>query len=413
MAQRSALSILVALATLACNAEEPPGSTGGSNQAPGPCGRGLVVVGTDYQSTNVSLLGFDGVVLSSSFVSSATAGAKVSAQLSGDVVLPSQSAVGAEIVLIDRYPASVLSWVRVQDAEIERQLSVRTGFAANPQDYLAISANKAYVTRLDSNPDTGQEPFDGGADVLIVDPSLPAISARLDLAPAMQGEPSEYFASPSRALLIDDTAFVLLQGYSKDFKSSAPSRVVRIDTAMDTIAETLVLSGLHGCAGLSLSPDGKQLAVICSGEFAGSSTPSPDKSGVVIVGLEGSLSEQLRLSADFAQGPLGFAAAWVSDETLLVTAFGSLNRAGALARPDRVYEVSLVSGAAREILSSTDQAFSLGDVRCAPTCGACFVTDADRNVVHRFVVEQGSLASATRISVDTTIGLPPRVLGAF
>ena len=173
-------AIALAVATMGCNAPLPPGSTGGIDTELGACGRGLVVVQSDYQSTNASLLGLGGQVLSSSFISSATESAELAAPLSGDVVVPTTPAFGAEIVLIDRYPASVLTWVRVEDATVRGQLNVGTGFASNPQDYLLVGDDKAYLSRNERNSQPGAEPFDLGSDLLVIDPGALAITRRID-----------------------------------------------------------------------------------------------------------------------------------------------------------------------------------------------------------------------------------------
>ena len=67
------LAILAAAALLACDVPEPPGPTGGTTEPLGRCGRGLAVVSSDFQSTNLSLVGTGGQVLSESFISSASA----------------------------------------------------------------------------------------------------------------------------------------------------------------------------------------------------------------------------------------------------------------------------------------------------------------------------------------------------
>lgn len=400
--------LALGLSFAACNAPEPPGSTGGTNVAGGPCGRGVVVVSTDYQSTNVSLLGLDGRVLSPSFISSATTGAQLSSQLSGDVVAPTARATRDEIVLVDRYPASVLTWVRVSDAAVTRQLSVRTGYAANPHDFIAPSDGRAYVPRYEPNLAAGNEPFDAGDDVLIVDPTEPAVIGRIDVSPAMAGEDEKFFARPSRGVLIGGKAVVLLEGYTLYFDQSAPSRLVLIDPQSDTITQVLVLSGMHGCAGLAPSPDEKSLAVVCSGEFGGGD-PDPKSSGVVVIDVADALTERTRIDAGTLGGaPLGQAVAWVSADRLLVTSFG----AEAPPRPDRVLEVSIGARSVRTVLEGT--AFTLGDVRCAAACDVCFVADAGDGVVRRFDVgADGALGDGVAIAIGDAIGLPPRQLGAF
>ncbi|PKN46336.1 MAG: hypothetical protein CVU63_07695, partial [Deltaproteobacteria bacterium HGW-Deltaproteobacteria-20] len=81
------LAVITLLGSFACNVASPD-NTGGTDITAGACGRGLVVVNTDYQSTNVSLVAIDGKVLSTSFLSSASTPPGLSAPLGGDVVVP-------------------------------------------------------------------------------------------------------------------------------------------------------------------------------------------------------------------------------------------------------------------------------------------------------------------------------------
>ena len=48
-------------------------------------------------------------------------------------------------------------------------------------------------------------------------------------------------------------------------------------------------------------------------------------------------------------------------------------------------------------------------------CGVCFITDAARDggVVHRFEVGTDGLSLDQAITLDTSLGLPPRLLGWF
>ena len=79
----------------------------------GPCGRGLVVGGTDYHSTNLSILDAWGRTRSESFLSSASAATGLSAPLSGDVVVP-PSATHSPVRW--RHP-SVVSSIRVEPSQ--------------------------------------------------------------------------------------------------------------------------------------------------------------------------------------------------------------------------------------------------------------------------------------------------------
>ena len=392
--------LLVALVS-GCGAPEPPASTGGTQAPPGACGRGLVVVSTDYLSTNVSLVGIDGAVLSSSFISSATVDAQLSAKLGGDVVAPTPLMAQSAIVLLDRYPSAVLTWIDVGSAKVEGQLSV--GPKTNPHDYLAIRGDKAYVTRLDRAAGVG-------SDLVVVDPSRLAAGGSISLEVAMTGEPAELGPAPHRLLRAGDAVVVTLLATSSDHQKSAASRLVELDPETDGIDAVLVLDGLYECNGLALGPDAKRVALSCSGRFQGGSEPAVAESGIVVVELGPDPKEVLRIAAESAA--FGFAVAWAGPHTLLANTFGAFADATSPERPDRVVEIDTETHATRTLIEA--KAFTLGDLRCATECKVCFATDAAQGVLRRFEVDDdGHLQAPTSITVDTAIGLPPRALGQF
>jgi hypothetical protein len=316
--------------------------------------------------------------------------------------------LGSEILLIDRYPASVLTWVNVESARVERQLTVKTGYVANPHDVIFVDPKKSYVTRFDRNPKPGAEPFDQGDDVLVIDPSVPSIVSRIDLAPAMAGEDPKYFARPSRGALVGGRVIVVLEAYTQSFDDSAASRVIAIDPDTDTIVESLVLDGLEGCEGFALADDGR-VALGCAGSFGGGSEATIQESGVVVLSTQGFLAEVARFSADsLANTGLGFGIAWASEQKLLVTGAGSDQEP----EPAVLIELDIASGVSRTLLSR-ESPTTLADVQCAPGCGVCVVADAERGVVAHFQLENGQLGSPREIRVDEVIGLPPQRLGRF
>jgi hypothetical protein len=409
--KRAPLFVAATAILLGCSAPEPPPPSGGSDAGAGKCGRGVVVVDSDFKSTNISLVGLDGAVLSPSFISSASTTTGLSAPLSGDVVAPTMPAAGADVVLIDRYPAGVLTFVDAKTAKVGEQIDVKTGFASNPQDYAAIDAHRAYVSRYDPNRAPGHQKFDGGSDVLVVDPSSGAISARIDLDATLMGEKG-FFPRPNRIVVAGDRAYVLLSAYAADFQSAAESRVVTLDTTHDVIEDVTILKGLYGCLGLSLSPSGDALAVACSGTFHGSSSSDVAQAGVVLLDRQADLKELGRASADELGGdPLGFSVAFTAERAVLVTSFGTVG--GDKAHGDRVVLLDLDAGTHRDVLS-TALAFKLGEVRCEPACGVCFVADGeDKSSLLRFEVGGGALAPETKIAPDPAVGLPAFYLGAF
>lgn len=417
---RSALLLALGSALLmGCNAPEPPEPTGGTDVPPGPCGRGLSVVCSDYQSTNVALVGLEGEVLSSSFISSATTSAQLTAPLSGDVAVPTMATLDDELPLLDRYPASVLTWVAVADGSVRGQLDVATGFPSNPQDYVTVAEGKAYVSRYDSNASPGAEPFDAGSDLLVVDPLAPAIVDRIDLSAAMQAGEAGFQPHPNRLALVGDDLFVLLAAYNADYTDALASRVAVVDVASDAVTDVARLDGLHGCAGLATTPDGSRLAVTCSGSFGGSSTPTTSDSGVVLLAIEPGQSPPLReigrwLAADVGGQPLGFGVDFAASDRLLLVTMGQFGVSGDPDVPDTLLELDASTGEHRVLLTSESLPFVLGEVRCTLPCAHCFAANAEASVLHRLTAgDDGWLTVDRDIVVDTAIGLPPRGVGRF
>jgi hypothetical protein len=415
-ASRSKVHVAIAAAfgLGGCGVAAPPPETGGIewDESDSSCARGLGVIETDYASTNVSVLALDGSVLSSRFIGSSSASAGLAAALGGDVALPSLPPIEPVMLLIDRLPGAVLTWVELRTGKVRAQLSVATGFSSNPHDYVEVSSRKAYVTRYEHNFDAGHEPFDGGSDLLLVDPSKPEIIGRIDLTPYVTD--AGFFPRPDKVLRVGDRLVVLLAAYDESFTHSAESRLALIDTESDEVVDTLTLSGLHGCGELALGPDGKSLAVACAGEFGGDSVPDTSSSGIALVRLAPSLTMVRTISADELGGdPVGYGMDFAAQDTLLVSTLGRFEGPDGPARADRFVAVRLESGDVEVLLESDETPFSLGDIACAPAQNVCFAADASHEggVVHRFEVEGGAIVDERAIGVERAVGLPPRGLG--
>jgi hypothetical protein len=399
------LSSVLALA--AC-APTPPESTGGTGVATGPFGRGVFTLNVNdyYDSTNISLVGLDGGVLSESFV---TVG------LSGDMVAPSMPSTGGDVVLIDR-ARSILTWMDVRTAEIRAQFHVDDDeLGRNPWDYLPIAPDKAYVTRYDRWPGNSVH-----GDIILVDPSTATVTShvdkRIDVAGAL-GLPSKYVVHPARGVVIGGRAYLTTVIATIDYDEYAASHVVVIDTETDEVVQTRELTGLHDCAGIAASPSGEDLAIVCSGDLYANVPNKQEYSGVVILSTA-DLSEKKRVPASaLASGPLSFFTSFASERSLLVSAFGDGNGDA----DDTAVLLNLETDATREIHRAAP--VQLGQVLCpqridgqtgpdaAPP--ACFVTDAEKGVLLRFPVENGDLGDGRAIVVDEVVGLPPRYLGQF
>lgn len=394
--------VLVGLA--GCDVPDPPASTGGVDTASSACGHGIVVASSDYASTSVALVSTDGVVLSESILSSASASSGISTPLSGDVVLPLARPGSGLVVLLDRYPNGVLTWLDPRTARVVAQLSVATGFASNPQDYVEVDASRAYVSRYESNPAPGKQAFDGGGDVVVVDLATHAITKSIPL-PVDGG----FLPRASRLQRVRDRVLVSLQRFDAAFKSAGDARLVAIDVATDAIAWQLDVPGVAGCGGLALSPSGHTLAMSCAGSFADGAGQEA-RAGIVVLDARGDVPVvQRRIDAGALGGPAGPSIAFASETELVGTAYGSESPK----RPDVAFVLDLGSGIATRAFSAS-RAFVLGDVRCTTGCASrCFVADADRAGLARFTVTAGAAGAVDLLAVDVTRGLPPRYLGGF
>lgn len=401
------LGTVVLLSALsACNVPAPPGSTGAGEA--GSCPATLVTLESDYASTNVALVAMDGTVLTSSLASSATAG------LGGDVVVPASPSTG-RVVLIDRLPEARLTFIDKSTAKVSFELSVATGFPSNPHDYAEVLPGKAYVTRYDENLAAGKQPLDRGSDVLVVDTVGRALTASIDMRPAV-ADAKGVLPRPDRMATSGGRVFVLLGALTASYVPATSSRIVEIDPRTDAVVGTLVLPGLEGCAGLTRSPVREELAVLCSGNFRSTGPSALDGSGVALVDVSGPPSvTRIFPATTFGQAPIGFYAAYAGADSLVIQTFGHLSDGVTAAADDVVYRLDLRTFAHEEILRSQGEPFTLGGIACEPGCGACFVADAGRGgVLHRFDVDaSGALSAGRAITVERKIGLPPVELGTL
>ena len=398
-------------ALAACNVSEAPVTTGGVPVEGGStlvgdggaafCPAGVVVIDSDFVSTNVSVLSPAGAILSPSIVSSGSAPPGITTALSGDVVTPLEPTPG-EIVLIDRTNA-VLTWVDPASAAVVRQVPVGTGFAANPQDYVSLAANKAYVSRYETNQTPGQQANDGGGDLLVIDPTAGTVTGRVPFAADGVFEPR-----PARMLHLGSTVWVSLERFDADFKTAGDAQLVGVSSADDSIAWTLDLPGVADCGGMDVSPSGGIVALSCAG-LSSDATPE-QRSAIVLVDATKSPPVELkRIPAAVQLGAqLGFTISFATEATLVGTTLGD----GA-SHDDLAFTADVASATATQLLDS-GASFDLGDVRCSPGCsGLCFLADASVKALQVWQISSGGLVAQPQAPVDPMPNLPPQGLGAY
>ncbi len=374
------------------------------------CPRGLVVAATDLsQSANIGLASTTGEVLSASIISTASFPAGFTTALDGDIAFPSTPASGDEVVILDRYPRSVLTWVNLATARVRAQLSVATGFSANPHDYAPISPQKAYVTRFDSNADPGREPYDEGGDLLIIDPSIPSITGRVDVASSLP-KSAGFTVHPDRATRVGGRVYIVVPYYDTAY-DSGDSWIAAIDPASDAVIDSVRLTGLSGCSGLDVAPDRNSVAAVCSGRWHGTSTADSGASAIVGVTLEPRLHEIWRVSASSVGGrSFGFDVAFVDPKHVLALQLGDL---GPPLINDEAYVVDVETGKAVKVLQSANVPVTLSAGPCNYDCGLCFMADAQRRSIHRLEFNSPAQWHLVDSIWDDPTGLPPRMLGFF
>ncbi len=423
--------VSLTLCLVACNVPVPHGSHGvtidggadassSRDGSAGACGRGIVVVeqGSGFASTNVGLVAADGTVLSGSIASSATASVGLSAPLSGDVVPPTDPVLGSEIVLIDQAQSTNrIVWVDVATAA-RRTLSVETGFWSDPSDYVQLSPHKAYVPRLGQNATPGEQPFDMGSDVLVVDPTSLAVTGSINLRPALGSDASDALPDANKITVVKGRAFVLLGALAPEtFSASIPSRLVTLDVETDAITSVLTLDGFENCTGLATSPSQNTLAIFCSGEGSIQNDPTDvTGSGIVVLDISGTPRMTSSIpAARIGNNRVGFYGDFASEDALVVQTFGYTDAtSGVTLSTDTLNRIELATGTSELVLDGDP--FTIGGVACLPDCGTCFVADAGRQggIVHRFALDAaGELSDDTPIKVETNPGLPPQTLGKF
>ena len=376
------------------------------------CGRGLAVLMTDYVSTSIGIVDFAGETKSSTFISSSSADARLNAPLGGDVAFPSAQAK-EELVLIDRFPASVLTFVSLTTGKVRGQLDVGQDFAANPQDYLELDKKRALVSRYDSNPRPDAGPLERGDDILVIDRERLQILSSIDLSGVRT---PGFLARPGQMLAVRDRVLVSVSGHDARFSDAGAGRIVAVDPERGTVTQVIPLEGVKNCGGLALSPDQTQVAVSCSGLVNGADEPAPADSAIVVLrfverpGAEWTLEEAGRYGADaFELGPFSPHLAYAADDQLLVGTYGAVEGADA-GRPDRALLIDLESEKMVQLLQSDTSAFTLGQIQCVPECSLCFVADASVGKVHRLDFARSTPPEISLIAVQNDIGLPPRLL---
>lgn len=375
---------------------------------------GLAVLGSDGVSSTLSILDADGNLVKDGCFASATG----ALPLSADAVLPSQVPAGGSVIVIDRASA-VLTWLDPATCTATRQLSVSTGFAAQPHDVAVWSANKAYVTRAGGNPTPTPTPsdFDDGDDVLVLDtgtdPGRPAIVGRIDLEPFAATDGTDILPRADRALVAEGRVFVSLNQISGDAKRYGSGRIVAIDPATDQVVAAVDLPGLKDCGAMTYVAATKSLLVACNG--AASDGPQQAASSAVAA-IDVSLASPVLITTvpASAVGNLPFSA--VSLAALDPRTVLAVTRGNSSALPgDRLWALSF-AGDKPSMVFESSEGFALGGLVADPATGWAFLADATTRTpafLRTFDATATGWVVGLAITTDPARKLPPRGLATY
>lgn len=395
--------------------DEPRGADADAQSDAGPaevplaCPEGVTVVLSDFISTQIALSSLTGQTEVESLISTGSSETDgLAFALSGDVGLPGAAPESGRVVLLDRFGTNVITWVDPESAEVLGQLPVGTGFESNPQDYVEIGDDLALVSRMEQNGYPGNEDFDRGGDVLVVDTEQFQIVDAIEL-PIEEDLPPR----PAAMTRLGEIVLVNLERYSLDFSETGVAMWAAISIADQELEWVEPLPGLKDCGRPTLSPDGSELLVACTGriDIYGAIEDIDQSALVVFDPSENPPVEVARYAAEDLVGePIQDNVAFVDDEHVLFktqTPFGGTTN-------NRAFSLNLSTGDVTELLEARpDPSFGgkgvvYGAIRCAPGCSpVCLMTDSDRGVLQRFRLVDGVVEGMTPVRVEDSVGLPP------
>jgi hypothetical protein len=380
-----------------------------------PAASGLAVVNSNFQSTSISLLdGATGALVKDDCVNSGSTAGSLSPALSGDVTLPTRPQPNGELALIDR-GNGVISWLDPATCTVKRQLSVNTGFSANPTDLVSLSGDKAYVPRFEANSTRGKEMFDGGDDLLIIDPAGAKILGRIDMAAyAAPVAGKTIQARPDRVLLADGQLFVTLSSQDDSFMNAGEGRVVVIDPMTDKATKLLALPGLKSCSAMDYIAATKTVLVVCGGSFTDADQAAG--SGLVLIdaGVTPAVVSRTIPASAVTKQPLNFSSiVAISDAAVLLTGIGRSGSAkhNIPAVPDILVQLNLTTGAVTRLLERP--AFEIGR---GTSSGALALIPRGSDTEPRvqfFQVTGEVVVPGDLLDVNPSRGLPPREIAWY
>lgn len=450
-----AILICAALAVTGCgenNAPSGPGGSGGSGGSGGVAGTSgsggaggeggeggqggmlgtpalealeatarYAVISTDFSSSSIAMLDEDFAVIDESWLNSGTTYPGLVATLSGDVVLPNRQAADGTFAVIDRFFSDVVTRFYVPSGDLNGQVRTQgeagdSGFSSNPQDFIVVDADSAWVPRYETNLNSAAPPENQGNDLFEINPAdMSATGARIDLRPldttatAMTpGGPVEVdvFARPSRGVLVGSTLVVGLDRISASFDAAGPGMVAVVDLEDESVLG-LEITGLKSCGNAVPVPGSPSKIVVACVGFAQPFGDEPQvraSSGIALldVGATGVEVESVWRVADHPTLPISVNSVIAVDEQrVLGVATGNF-----IDSVDSLYLIDLNSGE-QELVHESNSSFVIGVPAYDPESEMLYVPDAVENAVIEFAANSSGFVEVGSTEIAPGLGLPP------
>ena len=430
---RIILLVCAALVMLGCGADGTDGGGGsaGTGGAAGMLGTPALdpldsaarfaVVSTDFSSSSIAMLDEDFVVIDESWLSSGTTYPGLVASLSGDVVLPNRQAGDGTFAVIDRFFTDVVTRFFLPSGNLEGQVRTHgevgdSGFSSNPQDFIFVDADSAWVPRYESNLNPAASPENRGNDLIEINPSdMSATGARIDLstldtsATVMAGEGSaevDVFARPSRGVLVGSTMVLGLDRISAGFEAAGSGMVAVVDLEDDSIVG-LELSGLASCGNAVPVPEAPSKVLVACVGFAQPFGDEPQvraSAGLVLleVGASGVQIERSWRLADHPSAAIAVnSVIAIDDRRALGVATGNF-----VDTVDQLYLIDLVTGD-QELVLESGGSFVIGLSAYDPDSRILYVPDAFENAVIELGADDDGFVELGSTEIAPGLGLPP------
>ncbi|MGB5285288.1 MAG: hypothetical protein WBN29_12305 [Polyangiales bacterium] len=379
------------------------------------------VVSTDFSSSSIAMLDPDFAAIDQSWLNSGTTYPGLVATLSGDVVLPNRQAGYGTVVVIDRFFTDVVTRFFVPSGNLHGQVRTHgdigdSGFSSNPQDFVFVDEESAWVPRYESNLNPSANPDIQGNDLFEINPAdMSATGARIDLsslnttATAGSGDDAvevEVFARPSRGVLVGSTIVVGLDRVSASFNAAGPGMVAVVDLDDESV-EGLELPGLKSCGHtVPVAGAPTKVVVACVG-FAQPFGDEPQvraSSGIVLLDVAETgvrIEEVWRVSEHPTSEIAVNSVVAIDAQRVVGVASGDF-----AASNDSLYLIDLASGA-QELVHESTSSFVIGLSAYDPRSEMLYVPDASQNAVVEFAADEGGFVELGSTTIAPGIGLAP------